>query len=655
MAEWTLVGAWQGGTVSSVALSPNFAVDGMAMAATGAGIYRTTDGGRHWQRTINGFADLSAVAVTFAPTRDIVPAPAFASAESGRLYRSTDGGVVWSEISSWGGLGLATTIALSPDYAQDKTLFVGTPAGVFRSFDDGESWEEASFGLLDLEILCLACAPDFAETGVLWAGTALGGFYRSRNRGLAWRESGVGLPDAAIQCLAVVAEPENVPVLFVGTESDGVYRSDNQGALWERIGEGLAGTSVNALAISWDARGALLLAGTNSGLYSLGTANEKWEEHWHTTENGEFLALALAATPQGTVLAATFQESLAISADGGHSWQSTGAELTAHTPPLLFPTAAGPIYGFDTDGALAFSPDGGTTWSPLLIDGEMRELLALAVGNDEREDLYAATDDLLWRFAPQPGAVESGAPQPGAVWHALPLPTPHVTTLAISPDHSADQQLLLANLTGDLFFSETAGATWQPVTHAWNGQAILHLLFSPRYREDHLIRVITAQGNAAGNYAVTLWHSSDLTQGWTEVAALETEIPSVLVAQAADDQANTIFLATGHRVIKFYTDSVQDTVAVAQHFFDEGLRVTALALSPTFADDQTLFAATTGGLCLSADGGATWSRCCENPNGLPLVALLTTGLSDQEQLRAVTIGGDTWSLQITAHEFLPVP
>lgn len=635
MTDWKAVGAWRKGTISSVALSPNFTIDGIALAATGAGIYRTTDGGTTWQRAINGFTDLSAVTVTFAPGGEQLTA--FASAETGRLYRSLNGGERWSEVTTWTGLGLATVIALSPDYRTDRTVFVGTPGGVFRTFDDGESWEEASFGLLDLDILCLRCAPDFAETGILWAGTALGGFYRSRNRGLAWRESGIGLPDAAIQCVAVLADEVTTPVLFVGTESDGVYRSDNQGALWERVGDPLKGMSVNTLAISRSGQDMLLLAGTNAGIYSSPVTIDAWDTTWQLADRGEVLALDFAASSQGTVLAGTFQESLALSSDGGRSWQSQGTNLAAHTPPLLFPTPSGDLYALDTDGALAHSTDDGVTWSPVLVDGDVTAIAALAVAEHAGINLlYAATDIAV---------ISRKLNVEDRPWQTSPLPTSYATHLALAPMDTpmdtAAPAILLANLTGELFVSATGGKSWEPVATAWDGQAVLHLFFSAGAGTEPLAWAVTAQANAAGNYGVILWQSAELSKGWTEVAAFETELPSVLVAQAKTEQNDVLFLATGHRIIKLYTDAAQAELAVQQHFFAEDVRVTALALSPTFTADQTLFAATTGGLFMSTDSGETWSHHADNPTELPIVSLLP---KQNLLLSAVTLGGEVWGL-----------
>src|SRR5262245_5881832 len=195
---WQRLGSWAGGPVLDIGLSPTFAVDGMALAATAAGLYRTDDGGDSWQRTAAELADPSFLAVAFAPANRPGQVCAYAASESGRLYTSLDSGLTWQEVSAWSGLGQATQLLLSPGFDQDRTLFVATGTGVFRTQDGGLHWESATFGLHDLEVLCLALAPDFVSSEVIWCGTAAGGLYRSRNAARSWRDSGQGLPDDAV-------------------------------------------------------------------------------------------------------------------------------------------------------------------------------------------------------------------------------------------------------------------------------------------------------------------------------------------------------------------------------------------------------------------------------------------------------------------------
>jgi hypothetical protein len=46
----------------------------------------------------------------------------------GRLYRSNDGGQSWAEMSAGQGL-VPTALAISPNYTEDRLLFIGTADG----------------------------------------------------------------------------------------------------------------------------------------------------------------------------------------------------------------------------------------------------------------------------------------------------------------------------------------------------------------------------------------------------------------------------------------------------------------------------------------------------------------------------------------------
>ena len=215
--QWSKIGAWQGGSVTSVALSPTYTEDKIALAATSAGIFRSAKGDNRagqWSLAMNGFSDPSALAV--AKGRGRAGTILFASSEQGRLFRSDDLGASWSEIASWAGLGVGSAIALSPDFASDQTLFVATANGIFRTLDGGESWQEASFGLLDLDVICLAPAPDFAHSQTLWVaelaqrlGFNLANAFARHRKLLADFLQGAG--EAVVEA---VAEFEDAPLAF---------------------------------------------------------------------------------------------------------------------------------------------------------------------------------------------------------------------------------------------------------------------------------------------------------------------------------------------------------------------------------------------------------------------------------------------------------
>ena len=128
------------------------------------GLYRTTDGGRSWTQVLKG-KNLSTgcSSVTMDPKNpDVLLAglwdfrrkgwtfrsggdgPDAASASG--LYRSTDGGKSWSEISTGKGLPRAPWGRVEVVYAPSDpkivyTFIESTESGLFRSADGGQTWE----------------------------------------------------------------------------------------------------------------------------------------------------------------------------------------------------------------------------------------------------------------------------------------------------------------------------------------------------------------------------------------------------------------------------------------------------------------------------------------------------------------------------------
>ena len=628
--QWQSSGAWLGGTVSSLALSPDFMADQVVLAATGAGLYRSTDGGQTWRLIPNGLSDPSLLAVEFARANRPGELCAFAATEGGRLFTTVDGGQSWREVVNWAGLGTATALAISPNFVQDQTLFVATGEGIFRSQDGGQSWESSTFGLLDLEVLCLACASDFAQSEVLWAGTAQGGLFRSRNAGRSWRESGQGLPDSAVQCLAVSPHFATNQTLWVGTETAGLYQSTDGGANWSAVGAELAEQSINCLAVA--AQSDHLLVGTGAGVYTSADGGKSW----HPTAGGEFLALVLTLAEDGSALAGAAGEGVYRSLASAVNWQPATVGLAAHVPPLVAQSARGELFALDRDGMLAYSPDNGRHWQMLNDSAEGLAVADMAlVDQPDGWTLFALAESNLYRVTLEAGRA-IGEPY-------LPLGDDALQIRAVtpSPNFAFDQILALSDETGAVSLAH--GVNIQQMDSVpWLGETLLQIAFSPTYVDDQMLCAITAHADAQGNYQVQLWRSADNGQSWTSEATLQTEIQSVALTWPADPNERALFLATRNRVIKIYTQPANGQPASAQTFLAESVRITGLVASPQYAQDNTLFVATNQGIYQSTDQGVTWLPLGVGLEDRAIVAFFPG--RDTTSPTAVTLGGEVWLL-----------
>ncbi len=126
--------------VSALAVSPNYAEDGIVFAGTNEdGVLVSSDCGKNWVAWNFGLLDLTILSLMLSPDF-AADETVYAGAESG-LFRSTNGGRAWKEVPLPFDFDAILSLAVSPRFAQDNTLFVGTENnGLLISQDRGKSW-----------------------------------------------------------------------------------------------------------------------------------------------------------------------------------------------------------------------------------------------------------------------------------------------------------------------------------------------------------------------------------------------------------------------------------------------------------------------------------------------------------------------------------
>src|SRR5215831_11070062 len=134
--RWRLLGPFRGGkatTASGVPGNPAIYYFGTA----GSGVWKTVDGGQVWT-CVSDSMQLTAIgAVAVAPSRpDIVYVGASAGPTAG-LYRSNNGGEHWDLVALKGHA--VASIVIDP-HNPDVVMAAATDAGVMRTADSGKSW-----------------------------------------------------------------------------------------------------------------------------------------------------------------------------------------------------------------------------------------------------------------------------------------------------------------------------------------------------------------------------------------------------------------------------------------------------------------------------------------------------------------------------------
>jgi len=317
MNVWTSNGPTDGTMpVEGRALAVDPTTPGTVYAGTsGAGIFKSIDGGSTWNLTTTGEQLEYVVTLATDPTGTVYAA-------AGRVFKSSDGGSNWTDTGSPG-----TTLyglAVEPSapgmvygcanyYARENALI-----SVIRSPDGGASWQPAATGLSPATCAALAVDPRTPcrgsglrrTCGTVYSGLNGMGVGRSINHGRHWRHSLEGV----VYALAV--DPTSPGGVYAGTFGGGVYKSTDGGG-------------------SWSAADAGLVNGDPS--------------------NRAGLVFAVAADPvtPGTVYAGTNGAGVFKSTDGGMSWSAFNAGLSSGQVNNLGIDSAYDVYSLAIDPTTA--------------------------------------------------------------------------------------------------------------------------------------------------------------------------------------------------------------------------------------------------------------------------------------------------------------
>jgi len=223
----------------------------VCFAAQLSGLYRSMDSGRTWKPAFDSLElrePLPALCLALSP--DIEHDPTILVGLHGGLLQSSDGGDHWVPARIPSPPPTIVALSISPNFSNDGIAFASTlEDGVLCSTDRGWQWNAWNFGLMDLNTYCIAISPDFAKDEMLFVGTQ-SGIFRSTNGGRAWREVNLPVGFDTILSLAISPNFARDATLFAGTENHGLWQSTDRGITWQRLGSSRLKSPVDSILLA---------------------------------------------------------------------------------------------------------------------------------------------------------------------------------------------------------------------------------------------------------------------------------------------------------------------------------------------------------------------------------------------------------------------
>ena len=243
-------------------------------------------------------------------------------------------------------------VAVSPSYATDRTVFVGSTFGtVFRSTSGGAAGTWTRLGGVGGKVQSLLVSPAFPADPVLYAGTSTG-IFKSGDAGLHWVRTGPAGPSM----LAISPNYRVDGTVFAATES-GLFVSRNRGSGWTELSASPLSTSsqIATVAVSpnYATDRTVLVSVLGKGLYRsvdggtsfTETATSLFDDNFLISDFDNPTAAPIQFSPAYGVDRTVFAMALTHivkSTDGGHTWQvlDLPPAATLLQPPVITPAPA---------------------------------------------------------------------------------------------------------------------------------------------------------------------------------------------------------------------------------------------------------------------------------------------------------------------------
>jgi len=429
----------------------------------------------------------------------------------GLLSKSLDNGDTWQTMHEFSNCGDITALATTNNPSLNHVFFVGTRAcGVFRTQDGGANFIPTTTGISDLNIRSVAMSPKYARDSTVFATTWSQAAFVSNDGGIHWQASAPPLQTdhqadkqhkPHFRNIAFSGDFKNDHTVFISGFA-GLFKSINRGKTWQQMTT-LSSELIQGVAISpnYAADATVAITTYKNGFYYSSNRGRTWQSIADTQAERNFdvaFSPGFAFDKTLFVSSSLGKNSIGKSTDGGLTWQ-TQPLLVSDDPTII---TLSPDFAQDAtlflgsrNGRIYRSHDGGDTFQIVFSEyfqgcsGCLSSLLTSP--NYAQDNTVFAANKTGIHISQDGGNTWQRIDDPYQIFGNK-LKGNHVK-LAVPPDYQYTQQMFIATFKG-LFLRDNSSNRWQPLANdaALNGY-ITALALSPNFAIDHTL-LVTVKG-----------------------------------------------------------------------------------------------------------------------------------------------------------------
>lgn len=420
----------------------------------GVNTWNSTDGGTTWYlKTIwtSGFptsADVVHADKHFITFHPLVSGTIF-QCNDGGLYKSTNGGTTWTDLSN--GLAISQMYRIGVSQTINNNIICGLQDNGSREIYNNTWYEQTGGDGME-------CIIDYSNANTEYASYAYGVIYRTYNFWSTQTTISANIPGGQPNGAWVtpfVIHPTNPQILFAGY--DIIYKTTNQGNSWTAISPVLTPLKLRSLAVAPSNANSIYAAsfdtiyfthngGTNWFYVPLGIANAKISYIAVDPANDQNVYITLSGYAAG--------QKVYKSSDGGNNWvnySGTLPNLPVNCIVYQNPSNEGLYVGTDvgvfyTDGTL---PDWITynTGLPNVVVTE------LEISNNNNKIWAATFGRGLWNSDLQTLTGISNT-EPNSQFNIYPNPTNDILNIEAKGFSNNDFKIIMSNTLGQTLFEK---------------------------------------------------------------------------------------------------------------------------------------------------------------------------------------------------------